>query len=248
MNDPTAGKIAGPAAGLGPARQMALPLPPRRRFARTDFLVSACNREAWLTIEGWQDWPGGRLALTGPARSGKSHLSAVWQGASGARLIDARDLPGAEVDALARHPLVVEDVPQALGGAGSEAVELTLLHLVNRMGECGSAMLLTGRAAPARWPAALPDLVSRLSALAVARIAPADDALLSSVIVKLAGDRQLVVPPAVLGYLVCRMERSFAAAERIVAALDRATLARRVRVTERLAAEVLEAERAPDTD
>ena len=76
----------------------------------------------------------------------------------------------------------------------------------------------------------------------MARLEPPDDALLGAVLVKLFADRQLAVAPDLVQYLVPRIERSFAAAEAVVAALDRAGLARRRPVTARLAAEVLRAE------
>ena len=66
-----------------------------------------------------------------------------------------------------------------------------------------------------------------------------DDDLLRRVLTKLFADRQLDVDPGVIGYIATRMERSFAAASRIVAALDRAALAGGRGVTRRLAAEVL---------
>jgi hypothetical protein len=57
--------------------------------------------------------------------------------------------------------------------------------------------------------------------------------------VKLFADRQLAVAPGLVRYLVSRMDRSFAAAERLVGDLDRAGLARHRPVTVRLAGEVL---------
>ena len=77
------------------------------------------------------------------------------------------------------------------------------------------------------------------SAAPVARLEPPDDALLAAVLVKLFTDRQLPVAPEVVSYLVSRMDRSFAAAERLVARLDAAGLERRRRITRSLAAEVL---------
>ena len=71
-------------------------------------------------------------------------------------------------------------------------------------------------------------------------LAPPDDALLAAVIVKLFADRQIAVPPALVPWLVARMERSFTAAHDIVAALDARALALGRPVTRALAAEVLD--------
>ena len=92
-----------------------------------------------------------------------------------------------------------------------------------------------------------PDLASRLAALPVARVAPPDDTLLSSLMVKLFADRQLQVAPGVIQYLSRRIERSFSAVEGTVGALDRLSLARQKPVTRAMAAEVLGASTGAST-
>ena len=59
--------------------------------------------------------------------------------------------------------------------------------------------------------------------------------------VKQFADRQVRVDPYVLTFLLARMERSFSEASRLVAALDRAALAEKRRITVPLARRVLEA-------
>ena len=70
-----------------------------------------------------------------------------------------------------------------------------------------------------------------------------DDALLSAVLMKLFADRQLMPSPDTIPYLVRRMERSFRAAEEVVADLDAAALAQRRPITRGLAAQVLDNQR-----
>ncbi len=65
-----------------------------------------------------------------------------------------------------------------------------------------------------------------------------DDALLRAVLIKLFADRQLAVDENLIGYLVARMERSFAAAGSMVAALDREALRQQRPVTRALAGEL----------
>ncbi|MEM7189384.1 MAG: hypothetical protein AAF439_07215, partial [Pseudomonadota bacterium] len=73
-------------------------------------------------------------------------------------------------------------------------------------------------------------------------IAPPDDVLLSSILDKLFGDRQISATPELTRYLVVRMERSFAAAERIVDHLDRTALSAGRAVNRSLAAEIFASE------
>jgi len=117
--------------------------------------------------------------------------------------------------------------------------ERALFHLLNAARARGASVLITAHAIPSDWGLTLPDLVSRLRAAQPAFLGPPDDELLKRVMVKLFADRQIEVEPGVLDYLVTRMERSFAAATRIVDALDRESLARGRRVTRALAAELL---------
>jgi chromosomal replication initiation ATPase DnaA len=91
---------------------------------------------------------------------------------------------------------------------------------------------------PSRWMVGLADLRSRLNAAPAVAIGRPDDALIGAVLVKLFGDRQLPVDGEVLAYVLARMERSFAAARTLVAALDRAALAAHRGITIPLAREV----------
>lgn len=214
-------------------RQLAFDLDSAPAMGREDFLLAPCNRDAVSWIERWRDWPNRAFALYGAEGCGKTHLVRLWQGAAGAAVLDARALDAADLPSLAGRAVAVED--------GDRGVpERALLHLLNLARESGGHVLLTGRGPPARWTVALPDLRSRLAALAAVAIAPADEALLAALLVKLFADRQLRVGDGVIPYLLARMERSCAAAQALVAALDRAAMADQRPIGLALAREVLE--------
>ncbi|TPE52174.1 DnaA ATPase domain-containing protein [Amaricoccus solimangrovi] len=223
-------------------QQLVLDLATRPALGRADFFVSPANRLALAQLDTWPDWPEGRLAVTGPAGSGKTHLAHVWAAGSGARILPARDLPAIDLARLpANAALAVEDADRlaGLGPAPRREAEEALFHIANRLAAGGGWLMVSGRRAPAQWDLALPDLASRLGAAPVARLEPPDDALLAAVLVKLFTDRQLPVAPDLVSYLVARMDRSFVAAESLVARLDAAGLERRRRITRSLAAEIL---------
>jgi chromosomal replication initiation ATPase DnaA len=198
--------------------QLAIDLPqPPPALGRADFLVSGCNAEAFGWIERWPDWPSRVLVLCGPPQSGKSHLAHLWRERSGAAPVAGDGLAEADPGALAAARAVAVDDAE-------RAPEQALLHLYNCCVEAGAGLLIVAREPPARWPIALPDLGSRLRAAPAVAIAPPDDALLAALLVKHFADRQVRVAPEVIAFLVRRMERSFAGAAALAAALDRAAL------------------------
>jgi DnaA regulatory inactivator Hda len=223
--------------------QLVLDLARRPALGRADFFVSGGNALALAQVDRWPDWPGGKLALIGPIGSGKTHLVHVWAARAEAVILDSAALGGLDVtSAPAAAAVAVEDCDAGL----TDTAETVLFHLHNRLAAGGGSLLVTGVEPPARWPLRLPDLASRLRAAPVAVLEAPDDALLAAVMVKLFDDRQLPVPSEVVDFLLSRMERSFEAAERLVARIDRLGLARRRAVTLRLAAEALQAEDDPE--
>jgi chromosomal replication initiation ATPase DnaA len=212
-----------------------LALPPPT-FSREDFVVSEGNREALAWIDRWPDWPAPALAVSGPPGSGKTHLARIWATRANAAVLDATDLEGKNVPdltALAQaHAAILVD-------HADRAAERALFHLYNLMRERRGHLLLVAELPPAHWRIVLPDLASRLRAAPAVAVAPPDDELLGSIILKQLSDRQLHAGPGVVQYLVARMERSAEAARRVVAALDQRALSERREIDRRLAADVL---------
>jgi chromosomal replication initiation ATPase DnaA len=215
-------------------RQLAFDLPVRPAVGRQDFFVSVANAAAVNMIDRWPDWPAGTLFLVGPAGCGKSHLAHVWCGASGAELLSADRLRTETVpEALGAGALALEDAP------GPALDERAFFHLMNHAREHRAFVLVTSQILPALWPVELADLNSRLRASPVAELKSPDDALLRAVLVKHFSDRQIAVDEAVVAYLMSRMERSFDAARRLVAEIDRRALADKAEVTRSFVARIL---------
>lgn len=218
--------------------QLVLDLGHRPALGRADFLVSQCNADAVGWIDRWPDWPAPGLVIWGPTACGKSHLGQVWRARAGAPMITASDLEDREPpDLIGAHDVVYFDGADAI--AGQSGRERAALHVYNMIAERGGHILLSARTPPARWQLDLADLRSRLNALPAAAIAAPDDAVLGAVLLKLFADRQLSVGIDVVQFAITRMERSFEAAERLVAAVDQAALASQRRVTVPLLRDVL---------
>ena len=140
-------------------------------FDRESFVVSPANAEAVRALDAWPAWPGGILALTGAAGSGKSHLGAIWALRAGATSY----FQGMDPTPAATGPILLD-------GADRLDDDEALFHLINAAGAAGHGLLLIGRKRPSQWPSALPDLRSRLNALTVAELDEPDDGLLAALL------------------------------------------------------------------
>jgi hypothetical protein len=163
-----------------------------------------------------ESWPFRTAVLSGPPRSGKS-LFARWFAESG------------KGDAI--------DDAQALD-------EAELFHRWNRAQEEGRPLLIVGGEPP--WEIALPDLRSRLGAALQLEIAAPDDALAGELILALAEERGLPLGHEAAAYLVPRAERSYLQLEKLVEAIDRLSLERKVPPTLAVWRAALEAVQGPE--
>lgn len=220
------------------AHQLIFDLSQRAALGREDFFVAPSNALALATLDAPSGWPAGKMLLIGPEGAGKTHLAALWAGENRALIVAAASLGVADAPRLAAaRAVVVEDVDRI--GSNDEA-QRALFHLHNLLAAEGGRLLLTAASAPRDWGLSLPDLASRMQATASVKLDPPDDALLAAVLVKLFADRQITVTPALIPWLVTRIDRSLATARKVVAALDERALQKAAPVSRTLAAEVLD--------
>jgi chromosomal replication initiation ATPase DnaA len=218
-------------------RQLAFDLPAQEAWRREDFFVSPANQVALAALDGWRDWPQRKMVMIGPPGSGKTHLARLWAEETGAHYLRAADLAGLDLAGLAAPAAVVVEDAEAV--AGNPGAEEALFHLHNMVLPRGH-LLLTARRPVRDWGLHLPDLKSRMEAAGVLRLEAPDDALLSAVLVKLFADRQVMVAPTLIPWMVARMERSLAAARALVAALDARALAEGKPISRAMAAALLD--------
>lgn len=198
------------------ASQIALPLSPAGSGEPASIVIGSSNRAVAEALGAPENWPFRTAILHGPPRSGKS-LFARW-------------FAGHHPDA------VIDDVVTF--------DETEIFHRWNRAQESGLPLLLV--AGGERWDITLPDLRSRMGAALQLRIGPPDDALAADLMLSHAAQRGLALGEGAPAYLVPRMERSYAAIEKIVAEIDRLSLERQVPATLSIWRDALEAVQGPD--
>ena len=214
-------------------RQFRLKLDRQEAFRREDFVVSPSNAEAVKALDSWPAWHGGCLALIGPEGAGKSHLAQSWARVAGAAVVAAKGR--VDLGALQGRPVLYEDADR-----DRTRRDDILFHLINMAGQAGGGLLVTARAPPSGWPAALPDLRSRLNAMPVAQILEPDDAILEQVLRKFFRERNIKPTEDVFPYLLRRIERSAPKALEMVKRLDEAADAEGRAISRALARQILE--------
>jgi chromosomal replication initiation ATPase DnaA len=209
--------------------QLSLPLRWSPADGAGDFYPSDSNTEAiaWLDC-GASAWGHHASLLIGPAKSGKTHLARIFAARFGGQFVSLRR----SGEATGGGVYIFDDLAAGLD-------EISLFHTYNRVKEQGGAILLVAEEQPRDWPVRLPDLASRLAATPQVTIRAPDDALLGAVIIKQMRDRGWSVPPEVVSYLLPRIERSFAAVDTLVAALDQTAAGEKRSMTVVLAGQVL---------
>ena len=209
-------------------------------MGRATFLVSDSNREAVALIDRFADWQVPVQWIYGPAGSGKSHLAAVLSHQCAALNIDAVQLLQDDIarvlDGSEKPDAVIVDRLDAL----PVDYEEVLFHLLNFSRHENLKILLLSEKPAAQLTIGLPDLVSRLKALAAVALTSPDDALMRGLMAKLFSDRQLKVDARVIDYLLPRMVRDYADMAALIDNIDRQALAEKRAITVPMVAEILE--------
>jgi len=222
------------------AEQLSFDLPSRPAFEREAFMVTQSNAEAVALIDQVAQWPMPVQWIYGPSGCGKTHLAAV--------LAQDFDVHIMQANGLNKNT----DVPAVLSGELTAAIlilealddlqttdEESLFHLLNHARHGAQKLLIMSKVPAARLDISLPDLQSRLKAIAAVAMGPPDDDLVAGLLHKLFGDLQLRVDDKVIAYLVPRIERDFASMGQVVKAIDQQALALKKPVTVPLVADVL---------
>lgn len=197
--------------------QYTLPFKQFPDFSPENFIISPVNQEAYGVVTEWPDWPVRYVLVTGPKKSGKTHLTYIFQ-----MLSDAVRLPIERLDIIQPHlkeeftgvqAFVLEDIESATS-------EEALLHFLNYVHTEQKYLLMTSSCSPIEMNMTLPDLRSRLSAAHTAIIRQPDEQLAEALLVKLMSDKQLQVSSDVLAYLLPRIQREYVFLHTFVEALD----------------------------
>ena len=209
--------------------QLSLNLKKKKIYEKDDFLVSNSNKEAYRLINSWPEWRSRKIIIFGDSGTGKTHLSKIWQNKTSAIILNLNKLKKIKFESFfqKKNIFIIENISSFFDKINKKEknnLEKKLLHFYNLIEEKKGYLLLTSLIAPKLWKISLPDLKSRfLSSIAV-KIKKPNDELLSSVLVKLFVDKQILIDKKIIKFIVYRSERSFANLENIVNKIDKQSL------------------------
>lgn len=192
--------------------QLPLDLAAPDRYSRDRFIAAPALRDALAVLDRPGDWLAPHLILLGAAGAGKTHLAHIFAAGTGARYLDAETTHRLDASALEPRAYVVDDAERASEDA--------LFHLSNHVQKTGHYLVLTTKIQPILWDLNLPDLASRIRAMRLVALPEPDEALLADILHKLFHERAISPSPDLIDYLARRIDRSVAAAQKIVTDIE----------------------------
>ena len=212
-------------------QQLPLLLEHRRLLGREDFLVSPSNVEAVEWIDAYPDW-GSVMAVVvvGAEGAGKTHISWLFSEKTDAKVYDVTELSGELFSDVVpmNSALVIDNVDKIVGDMGAEE---TLFHIINYAFECNTKLFLTSRRQFMELDFALNDLKTRLVSFPVANLYEPDDEFLKALLVKQFWERDIIVAPDVIEYIVHHIPRDTQSVKYVVEQSDILSFEEKHRIT-----------------
>ena len=195
-----------------------------KNFNSEDFYVNENNSEASELIRLWPNWFNGAAIISGPDKSGKSHLASIWRDKSHANIYDL-DNSFLESDVDTKENMVIENFHNL-----SINDEELFFHIYNRTFSNKKNILITLNKDKFR-NIKLKDLESRFNSFSSAKINPPDDNLVNALIVKFFKDQQINVDPSVVSFIIKRIERDYKAIFNFLKKIDELSLEKKNKIS-----------------
>tara|TARA_B100000927_G_scaffold47085_1_gene34256 strand:- start:1180 stop:1860 length:681 start_codon:yes stop_codon:yes gene_type:complete len=218
--------------------QLTIEMPKRTALGREDFLVNDKNKAAVDFIDNFYKEPIKLGILIGPKGCGKTHLvNVLCKSLEGIKWCflypENKDI----YDIFNTNDvIIIEDI----NSFNSKQKEEFLFHSINLSRELNKALLLTSSQKVSKLNFKTLDLVSRLEAMSSAFIEEPDDILMEALIIKLFNDRQILVKPNTIKFLMQRIERSYLGVSEIIELIDKVSLSQKKSVSIKLIKDLID--------
>ncbi len=219
------------------SEQLYFDMPNLRLLGIQDYMITNSNNLAFdLILRLYKDKENIGI-ISGPPCSGKSHLCEI--------LLDLMsDKKCLLVDRFQDNLLKKISFSDLIIIENIDTVRLNnseenLFHAINIVKQNKKKMLLTSRNPVSLIDIHLKDLRSRLDAVFEAKIQEPDDKLMEYIIVKIFNDRQLIITPKIVSYIMKRLDRSYEGINKFLNLIDNFSLEKGKKISVKLISEYL---------
>ena len=154
------------------------------------------------------------LFLVGPPKSGKSHLSFIWQKKFNGIIYNNNINQILEN----KNDVIIDDIFNNIN-------EEEIFHIINHCSSVNCRILVTSNIRLNEFTFQLKDLSSRLKTFINVNINLPDDELLVNLMTKLFHDKQIIVKnPEIFHYIIKRVDRSYEKISQFILTLDKYSL------------------------
>ena len=168
----------------------------RPNFSLNDFFVGSANIEAYNLLINKQI---NNVLLVGPPKSGKTHLSFIWQ-----KKYNGINYNNNINQILEKKSdIIIDNIFKNIN-------EEEIFHIINHCSSVNCRILITSNIELNEYTFKLKDLSSRLKTFINVNINLPDDELLVNLMTKLFHDKQIIVKnPEIFHYIIKRVDRSY---------------------------------------
>ena len=219
------------------SEQLYFDMPNLRLLGIQDYIITNSNNLAFdLIFRLYKDKEFIGI-ISGPPYSGKSHLCEILLDL----MSDKRCLLVDRIQDNLLKKINFNDliIIENIDTVRLDKSEENLFHIINIVKQNKKKLLLTSRTPVPSIDIDLKDLRSRLDAVFEAKIREPDDELMEYIIVKILNDRQLVVTPKIISYLMKRLDRSYEGINNFLDLIDNSSLEKGKKISVKLISEYL---------
>ena len=211
------------------SKQLYFEMPNKKALGIEDYIITESNNFAFDLIVKMVKGEISFGLISGPAYSGKTHLSKILikNARNYKTLYFDRDYQNILNRFEVSDILILENIDKVK----DDKAEQDLFHIINFAKENNKKLLMTSRKPISEIDLNLEDLESRLNSILEAKIKEPDDQLMKLILIKIFNDKQLKIKPKVIDFLVSRLERSYKSINLFIEKIDKFSLEKGKKIT-----------------
>ena len=191
----------------------------RPNFSLNDFFVGSANIEAYNLLINNKEI--NNILLLGPPKSGKTHLSFIWQKKFNSIIYNNNINQILEN----KSDVIIDNIFNNIN-------EEEIFHIINHCKNNNLKLLITSNKKLNNYKFLLKDLSSRLKIFDIASIDLPDDKLLMNLMIKLLNDKQIIIKNTdIFHYILKRVHRSYEKVFLLIENIDKLSLEKKRQLT-----------------